>query len=200
MPCPTAHPILPFVLPGFVIDEVQTEETALLIGARAVTTTRPCPDCGQFSIRIHSRYWRVVCDLPVTTQAVRLRLHVRRFFCDAPECPRRTFAERLPDLAPPQVPLGPAEIDERSSEQVLSVSQNRAVREVLRPADGRSRPMRPATPMVFRPKHIISAQPNGTATLAPDDRLALATDGTFDAPFFDRHSRPFIVTLVYSEN
>lgn len=101
MPCPTAHSILPFVLPGFVIDEVQTEETALLIGARAVTTTRPCPDCGQFSIRIHSRYWRVVRDLPVTTQAVRLRLHVRRFFCDAPECSRRTFAERLPDLAPP---------------------------------------------------------------------------------------------------
>ncbi len=38
------------------------------------------------------------------------------------------------------------------------------------------------------------------ATLAPDDRLALATDGTFDAPFFDRHIRPFIVTLVFTRN
>ncbi len=38
------------------------------------------------------------------------------------------------------------------------------------------------------------------STLAPDDRLALATDSTFDAPFFDRHIHPFVVTLVSSEN
>ena len=80
---------------------MQTEETALLIGARAITATRPCPDCGQLAIRIHSRYQRVVRDLPVSAQAVHLHLHVRRFFCDAAECTRRTFAERLPDLAPP---------------------------------------------------------------------------------------------------
>jgi transposase len=36
----------------------------------------------------------------VTDQAVRLRLHVRRFFCDHPACPKRTFAEPLPDLVP----------------------------------------------------------------------------------------------------
>jgi len=101
MPCPIVHPILPFGLPGFVIEEVQTEETALLIGARAVTAMRPCPDCGQLASRIHSRYRRIVRDLPVTAQAVQLHLHVRRFFCDAAACPRRTFAERLPDLAPP---------------------------------------------------------------------------------------------------
>jgi len=38
------------------------------------------------------------------------------------------------------------------------------------------------------------------ATLAPDDRLALTAGGTFDAPFFDRHIRPFIVTLVFTRN
>jgi hypothetical protein len=27
-------------------------------------------------------------------------LHVRRFFCDQPSCPKRTFAEPLPDLVP----------------------------------------------------------------------------------------------------
>jgi hypothetical protein len=27
-------------------------------------------------------------------------LHVRRFFCDDDDCPRRTLAARLPDLAP----------------------------------------------------------------------------------------------------
>lgn len=31
-------------------------------------------------------------------QPVRIRLHVRRLHCDAPDCPRRTFAEQIPDL------------------------------------------------------------------------------------------------------
>ncbi|MEM8535495.1 MAG: hypothetical protein AAGF95_31990 [Chloroflexota bacterium] len=38
--------------------------------------------------------------MPIAEQAVRLRLQVRRFFCDKPACPRRTFAEPLPDLVP----------------------------------------------------------------------------------------------------
>jgi transposase len=95
------HPVLPFDLSEFVIEEVNTEETTLVIRSRAVATTRPCPDCGQLSGRLHSRYQRVVRDLPVTDYAVRLHLSVRRFLCDATTCPRRTFTERLPNLAPP---------------------------------------------------------------------------------------------------
>jgi hypothetical protein len=30
---------------------------------------------------------------------VRLQLQVRRFFCDTPTCPKRTFAERLDQVA-----------------------------------------------------------------------------------------------------
>ncbi len=36
----------------------------------------------------------------MSDQWVRLRVRVRRFFCDTPACPQRTFAERLPDLVP----------------------------------------------------------------------------------------------------
>jgi len=63
---------------------------------------------------------------------------------------------------PRRVPLGPAEIDERSSEQVLPVSQNRAVREVLRPADGRSRPMRPvySDGLSAKTRHLSTTQRN----------------------------------------
>src|SRR4029077_20347926 len=52
------------------------------------------------SARAHSRYTRRLRDLPVAEHSVRLRVAVRRFRCLTPTCPRRTFTERLPALAP----------------------------------------------------------------------------------------------------
>lgn len=72
----------------------------LLVEARATTATATCPDCNQISARIHSRYLRSPRDVPLAEHAVRLRLHVRRFLCSTALCPRRTFAERLPDVVP----------------------------------------------------------------------------------------------------
>jgi transposase len=92
--------LIPFSLPGFVIDGVQMVGPAVIIDARAVRPVIACPDCQQPSSRIHSRYIRTPRDLPLSEQQVRLRLLVRRFFCSSPECPRRTFAERLPNLLP----------------------------------------------------------------------------------------------------
>jgi transposase len=92
--------VLPFSLPGFIIDTVDTRDGKLLVEATAVRSTVACPDCYQFSARIHSWYMRTPRDLPVSDHHVQLLLHVRRFFCDTPSCPRRTFAERLPDLVP----------------------------------------------------------------------------------------------------
>src|SRR5262249_24292164 len=67
------------------------------------TTARqvPCPVCGQLASRIHSRYVRSIADLPWQGVAFRLRLHVRRFFCDQRACPRAIFTERLPGLVAP---------------------------------------------------------------------------------------------------
>ena len=58
----------------------------------------PCPCCGEGSTRIHSRYLRHLADLPWQELPVRLRLHVRRFFCDNPACERQIFTERLPGV------------------------------------------------------------------------------------------------------
>jgi transposase len=66
-----------------------------LASSRAVVG---CPVCGVASDRIHSRYRRTVADVPWLGRAVRLRLEVRRFFCDVPSCPRRIFAEPFPGL------------------------------------------------------------------------------------------------------
>jgi len=91
---------LPFALLGRIVDAVRTDGAALLIEAHTTRSCEPCPDCGQVAARVHSRYLRRVGDLPIADQPTRFLLRVRRFFCDAPTCPRRTFAEHLPDLAP----------------------------------------------------------------------------------------------------
>jgi transposase len=69
-----------------------------------VTTTAPeacCPLCHQRSTRIHSHYVRQVADLPWHGIALRLQLHIRRFFCDTPPCQQAIFTERLPGLVAP---------------------------------------------------------------------------------------------------
>jgi len=55
----------------------------------------PCPQCGELSHRQHSRYERHPLDLPWRGKVVRMRVHSRRWFCDAPTCPRKIFAERF---------------------------------------------------------------------------------------------------------
>ena len=64
----------------------------------AIAPTSVCPQCGQPSQRIHSRYVRHVFDLPWHGVAFRLDLHVRRFFCDHATCSQRIFTERLPGV------------------------------------------------------------------------------------------------------
>ena len=60
-----------------------------------------CPLCQCRSESIHSRYTRLIADLPWGGWAVRLELHVRRFFCYNQECQRRIFTERLPEVVAP---------------------------------------------------------------------------------------------------
>jgi len=47
---------------------------------------------------IHSYYLRAPQDLPSSGLSVHLRLRLRRFRCQNEDCPRHTFAERLPEL------------------------------------------------------------------------------------------------------
>jgi transposase len=80
---------------------------ALLLGDDGVTiravseaTGVRCPVCGEPADRVHSRYERMLADLPWARFAVRLQVLVRRFFCANPACPRQIFAERLAGIAP----------------------------------------------------------------------------------------------------
>ena len=97
---PIATPVLPSALPGCRVDAVRSVGATLLVDAHTTHPCPPCPACGQGSARVHSRYLRLVHDLPVVDRLVRLLLRVRRFFCAAPACPTPTFVERLPALVP----------------------------------------------------------------------------------------------------
>ena len=58
-----------------------------------------CPGCGIVSRRVHSHRARVLRDLPRQGRPVFLRLRSRRSRCLQPDCSRRTFTERLGDVA-----------------------------------------------------------------------------------------------------
>jgi transposase len=83
------------------IDGLDAAPTGLVLTVAAKARAARCPGCGERSRRVHSRYGRTVRDLPWGELPVRLRLRVRRFFCDAPACPRRIFTERLPGVVAP---------------------------------------------------------------------------------------------------
>ncbi|MGE3538819.1 MAG: ISL3 family transposase [Candidatus Tectimicrobiota bacterium] len=81
----------------------QLDPTAatLTLQVTATASQAPCPHCHRPATRVHSRYHRVLADVPWGTYAVQVHLHVRTWFCDAPTCPRRIFTERLPSVVAP---------------------------------------------------------------------------------------------------
>ena len=81
---------------------VDPENHRLDITVAAASPSAICPCCNQPSECIHSRSLRTLADLPWAGCAVRLLLHVRRWFCDHADCPRRIFAERLPSIVAPR--------------------------------------------------------------------------------------------------
>jgi transposase len=94
----------PTLLPDPTCLHLQLLEGSSTVITAVVTTTSEeaqCPLCHRCSARIHSRYVREVADLPWMGCAVRLELHVRRFFCTNQDCARQIFTERLPSVVAP---------------------------------------------------------------------------------------------------
>lgn len=123
------------------------DEPRLILVAAMNSVKSTCPDCSQPTERIHGRYLRTLADLPWATAPVELRLIVRRFRCGTCTCPRQTFAERLPRVAPlyartttrltttqtyTGLALGGAAGARHLSRHGLSVSRNTLLRRVRR--------------------------------------------------------------------
>lgn len=86
---------------GLELTQMERQEEQLVLHVTATSPSALCPLCQQPATHLHSRYRRVVKDLPCAGQHVRLILHVRKFFCETVECVRKVFAERLPHLVAP---------------------------------------------------------------------------------------------------
>ncbi|WP_307180243.1 ISL3 family transposase [Streptomyces canus] len=59
------------------------------------------------SRRAHSRYGRRLAEHPAGGRRLVVKLEVRRFFCDAPDCRRRTFVEQIEGLTTRYSRAGP---------------------------------------------------------------------------------------------
>jgi transposase len=96
----SSSPFLPLP-PGLEIATTQVVDDLLRVEVVSIRRTSCCPLCFQLATRIHSRYTRVPADMPCAGLRVQLVLHVRKFFCDTPDCPRKIFTERLPVFVQP---------------------------------------------------------------------------------------------------
>jgi transposase len=76
-------------------------EGLLMLRVTSTQTRVYCPVCQFPTRRVHSRYVRMVADLPWGSWRVVLHLQVRKFFCANGCCPRRIFTERLSRLVTP---------------------------------------------------------------------------------------------------
>ncbi len=88
-----------FPLPnGLEMTSVSETPEEVLVHVTSRRSHSSCPLCSTPSSAIHSSYSRHPRDLPCVGRPIRLVLDVKKFFCRVPECPRKIFTERLPDL------------------------------------------------------------------------------------------------------
>ncbi|WP_406334702.1 transposase family protein [Streptomyces sp. NBC_00203] len=85
-------------LAGVAIEDIRAEDGSFLISASAVHGAGRCPSCGTNSQRIHDRYRRRLADVAIGGRPTTIHLTVRRFRCELPSCPRRTFVEQVDGL------------------------------------------------------------------------------------------------------
>ncbi|WP_425515977.1 transposase family protein [Rhizobium changzhiense] len=60
-----------------------------------------CQDCGTRSQHRHGWHHRRLRDLPVQGQSMKIKLALNRWQCRDRRCGRRTFTDRLPEIAAP---------------------------------------------------------------------------------------------------
>jgi transposase len=85
-------------LAGVRVETVRDDGALLRVQATAEQVEATCPGCGGASRRVHSRYERRICDQAVAGRRTVIHLTMRRFFCDAADCGKTTFAEQVTGL------------------------------------------------------------------------------------------------------
>src|SRR6266487_1107296 len=96
----SSSPLLPLPA-GLEMATIETTDDLLVVHVVSTKGSVYCPLCFCLAKRRHSRYTRVVADLPCAGFRVQLRLQMRKFFCDNADCSRKIFTERVPAFVEP---------------------------------------------------------------------------------------------------
>jgi transposase len=81
-----------------LIQELSIDEGRIYLTLESTVECARCPCCSWVSGHLHSTYMRFPQDLAWAEWPVILQLRVKRYFCQNPDCPKRTFAEQFPDF------------------------------------------------------------------------------------------------------
>jgi len=158
-------PFLP--LPeGMVIGQVELTPTELTVEVIATQPCACCPECGNLSDSVHCQYQRTVHDVPCGGRKVVLRLRVRKFVCRSAPCPRKVFAERLPELVQPWARVSNRLLEELKA---IGLAASAEVSERLAPRLG----MQVKAPTLLRYLRTIPDAPKTDVTRLGIDDFAL---------------------------
>jgi transposase len=148
---------------GLQLDQVVVAPEQLSLFVISTQAEAACPICRQLARRVQSHYTRTLADLPWATVRVQLHLHVRRFFCANPACPRKIFTERLPDLV-----VAYARRTNRLRDQLLAAGFALGGEAGARHCAGQGMPVSPDTLLALLRCHLGPSHPTARV-LGVDD-------------------------------
>lgn len=107
--------------PGVTITDYVVISGTLHLVLTSTVSRASCPVCHTPSTAQHSRYQRMVRDVPCGGYPLRIQLWTRRFFCRQQDCTRRIFTERFASFLLPR-----ARMTERFRAALLALSATTA--------------------------------------------------------------------------
>ena len=86
--------ILPSEL-DFILSNFHVTSSVVKLNVISSWVASQCPICQGVSKKAHSRYLRMISDLPIPGKIATINLQVRKFFCENLVCIRKIFSERF---------------------------------------------------------------------------------------------------------
>ena len=79
----------------FILSNFHYTSSEIKLNVISSQVASQCPVCQVISTKVHSRYLRMIGDLPVSGKIATINLQVRKFFCENSVCIRKIFSERF---------------------------------------------------------------------------------------------------------
>ena len=79
----------------FILSNFHYTSSEIKLNVVSSQVASQCLVCQVISVKVHSRYLRMIGDLPVSGKIATVNLQVRKFFCENLVCIRKIFSERF---------------------------------------------------------------------------------------------------------